>query len=227
MGRCFATALAVLAFGAVPAGALAAPQEDVSSTHSVLVDAYNALHAVVSSWPTVESNLNRLDLKFAAECPHVGAGSPQNESEQRLSYEVTGALWAIGYHTDAKIVQSFTNAVSSLRWTDAAIVRRGLTFLIGLHEMVALQVPDLCGDVRTWAATGYVTVPADTRQYDLHVESIEVEIPSLQMFAPYVQPSDRALFARVKRLVKRFDELEFTTGQRYWNKLLETLALNQ
>lgn len=156
-----------------------------------------------------------------------GADSPQNESEQRLSYEVTGALWATGYHTDAKIVQSFTNAVSTLRWTNAAIVHRGLTFLIGLHEMVALQVPDLCGDVRAWAATGYATVPADTQQYDQHVESIEVEIPSLQMFAPYVQPSDKALFARVKRLVKKFDELEFTTGQRYWNKLLETLALNQ
>jgi hypothetical protein len=49
----------------------------------------------------------------------------------------------------------------------------------------------------------------------------------LQMFAPYVQSSDRALFERVKQLVKRFDDLEFTTGQRYWDKLLGTLALNQ
>jgi hypothetical protein len=42
-----------------------------------------------------------------------------------------------------------------------------------------------------------------------------------------VQSSDRDLFARVKHLVTRFEELEFTTGQRFWNMLLETLALNQ
>jgi hypothetical protein len=227
VGRHFAIAVVVFALGVAPAGALAAPQEDVSSTHSVLVAADGALSRVVDTWPTVEASLNRLDARFASECPDVGAGSPQNESDQRLSYEVTGALWATGYHTDAKIVQSFTNAVSLLRWTNPAIVHRGLTFIIGLHEMVALQVPDLCGDVRAWAASGYATVPADTQQFDQHVEAIEVEIPSLQMFAPYVQSSDRALFERVKQLVKRFDDLEFTTGQRYWDELLGTLALNQ
>jgi hypothetical protein len=220
-------ALAVLAFGAAPTSALATSQENVSSTHSVLVAADTILHSVVNTWPTVEANLNRLNTKFAAECPHVGAGSPQNESEQKLSYEVSGALWATGYHTDAKFVQQFTNEVSSLRWSNHAIVHRGLEFIIGLHEMVALQVPDLCADVRSWTAGGFSTVSPDTRQFDQHVESINVEIPSLQMFAPYVEPSDRALFARVKHLVTRFEELEFTSGQKFWNKLLETLALNQ
>jgi hypothetical protein len=45
-----------------------------------------------------------------------GSGA-RNEPEQRLSYEVTGALWGTSYHTDAKIVQSLTNAVSLLRTT--------------------------------------------------------------------------------------------------------------
>lgn len=227
MRRCFVIALAVLAFGVAPTSALATSPENVSSTHSTLLAAYTILRSVVDTWPTVEANLNRLNTKFAAECPHVGMGSPQNESEQKLSYEVSGALWATGYHTDAKFIQRFTNAVSSLRWTDHAIVHRGLKFIIGLHEMVALRVPDLCADVRSWTAEGFSTVPADTLQFDQHVESINVEVPSLQMFAPYVQPSDRVLFARVKHLITRFEELEFTSGQRFWNKLLETLALNQ
>jgi hypothetical protein len=232
MGRYGAIALATLAFtafavGAAPAGALAAPQEDISSTHAVLVAAYKTLHTVIGTWPTVEANLSRLNRKFAAECPDVGAGSPQNESGQKLSYEVTGALWATGYHTDAKTLEAFTNEVSPLRWTDTAIVHRGLKFLIGLHEMIALQLPDLCQDVRTWIAGGYNTVPADTQQFDQHVEEIEVEIPSMQMFAPYVQPFDRGLFDQVKRLIKKFDELEFRVGQNFWNTLLGTLALNQ
>jgi hypothetical protein len=227
MGRRFVIAFAVLALGAVPAGARATPREDISSTHTALVAAYTAMHGVVSTWPAMEAKLNQLNRKFAAECPHVGAGSPQNESGQRLSYEVAGALWATAYHADAKFAYAFINAVSPLRWSNHAIVRRGLKFIIGLHEMIALRVPDLCGDVRAWAAGGYKTVPANTEQFDLHVEAIEVEIPSPQILAPYVQPSDRGLFARLKHLVTKFEELETITGQRFWDTLLETLALNQ
>ncbi len=225
--RRFATALTVLALGATPASALAASHEDISSTHTTLMAAYKALHGVVSTWPTVEASLERLNQKFARECPNVGAGSPQNELAHRLSYEVAGALWATGYDTDAKFANAFIETVSPLRWSNHTIVRRGLKFVIGLHEMIALQVPDLCGDVRSWAASGYKTVPADTKQFDQHVEAIEVEIPPVRLLAPYVRPSDRSLFARVKGLIIKFEELEFMTGQRFWNRLLETLALNQ
>jgi hypothetical protein len=227
MGRWFVAALAVLALGSAPADALAASSQDSASTHTALVAAYSALHRIVSTWPTLEASLHKLNQRFATECPDVGAGSPQNESEQRLSYEVAGALWATAYHTDAKYADEFINVVSPLRWSNHAIVRRGLKFIEGLHEMIALEVPDICGDVRTWTASGFTTVPADTQQFDNHVESINVEIPSPRILAPYVRPSDRALLVRVEHLLTRFDELEFTVGQRYWDTLLETLALNE
>jgi hypothetical protein len=227
MGRWLVVAIVVLALGVAPSSALATSQENISSTHATLMAADTILHSVVNTWPATEASLDRLNMKFAAECPDVGAGSPQNESEQKLSYEVSGALWATGYHADAKFIKKFTNTVSSLRWTNSSIVHRGLKFIVGLHEMVALKVPNLCADVRSWTAGGFSTVPPDTLQFDQHVEAINVEIPSLLMFSPYVQPSDRGLFAQVKHLITRFEELEFTSGQRFWNKLLETLALNQ
>jgi hypothetical protein len=227
MGRCFVIAAVTLALWSMPASALAASQQDSASTHATLVAAYTSLHGIIASWPKVEASLSKLDQRFHAECPDVGLGSPQNESEQRLSYEVAGALWATAYHTDAKYADEFINVVSPLRWSNHAIVRRGLKFIEGLHEMIGLEVPDICGDVRTWTAGGFTTVPADTRQFDDHVESINVEIPSPQILAPYMQPSDRALLARVERLVTKFDELEFSVGQRYWDTLLETLALNE
>jgi hypothetical protein len=227
MRRGFVTVLVVLACGAAPTSALAASRQDISSTHTTLVAAYTALHRIVGTWHTVEANLDKLNRKFAATCPAVGAGSPQSESEQRLSYEVAGALWAIGYDTDAKYANQFINAVESLRWSNHAIVRRGLKFIVGLHEMIALRVPDLCGDVRSWVSSGFKTIPSDTEQFDRHVESINVEIPSPRILVPYMQPSDRSLLAKVERLVTRFDELEFSTGQRAWDKLLETLALNE
>ncbi len=222
-----AIALSGLAFGATQADALGASQQDISSTHATLVAAYKALHSVVKTWPTMEASLRRLNHRFAIECPNVGAGSPQNKSGQRLAYEVAGALWATAYHTDAKIVNTFINTVSPLRWSDHRIVRRGLKFIFGLHEMERLRVPDLCGDVRLWAASNYSKASADTEQFDQHVESINVEIPSLRMFLPYLQPSDRGLYKQVTHLVRRFEELEITTGQQFWNELLETLSLSQ
>lgn len=217
----------VLALGLVPTNALAASQKDASSTHTALVAAYKTLHSVVNSWPTVEASLRKLDRKFAAECPNVGAGSPQSESEQKLSYEVAGALWATGYQVDAKIAQVFIKAVNPLRWSNPALTRRAHKFIKGLREMISLQVPDLCGDVRSWTATGYKTIPASTLEFDQHVESIEVAVPSPQVLAAYIQPSDRGLFVKVEHLLTRFEELEFTTGQDSWNTLLETLGLNQ
>jgi hypothetical protein len=226
LGR-LAILITVLTVGFAPAEALAVPREDVSSTHTALVAAYTTLHKVIGTWPTLEASIHKLERKFATECPDVGAGSPQSEPEQRLSYEVAGALWATGYHADAKISEAFIKAVSPLRWSNPALTRRAHKFIRGLREMTSLQVPNLCGDVRSWTATGYATIPASTLKFDQHVEAIEVEVPSPQILATYVQPTDRGLFVKVNRLLKRFEELEFTTGQQAWDTLLETLGLNQ
>jgi hypothetical protein len=225
LGR-LAILLTVLAAGLVPAQALAAPSENVSSTHTALVAAYTALHSVVATWPGVEARLQALDRRFAAECPRAGEGSPENEPEGRVAYEVAGALWAVGYHADARIAQRFIRAVSPLRWTNPALTRRMHAYITGLREMIALQVPNLCGEVRSWSASGFQTVPASAFQYDQHVEAINVEVPSPELVAKYVQPADRQLFARVKHLAIRFEELEFTVGQRAWYHLLEILGLN-
>jgi hypothetical protein len=226
MLRGLAVAAVALAFGQAPARALAAP-EDVASTHAYVVAAYTALHAVVSKWSTIEAGIHKLDQRFEAECPKVGAGSPQSEEEQKLSSEVAGALWATGYRTDAAIVRKFVKAVRRLRWSNPAINRSARKFTTGLLEMTQLSIPDLCGDVRTWAASGYKAVPADVVSYDQHVEAIEVKEIPRKLLRPYVQPGDRQLVSRVERLDKRFEELEFERGQIDWNALLEVLALNQ
>jgi hypothetical protein len=226
LGR-FTLLLAVLAFGLAPASANATSPQNASSTHTVLLAAYKTLHSVVDTWPTLEASLHNLNRKFAAECPQVGAGSPQSEAEQKLSYEVAGALWATAYRTDAKYANAFIKAVTPLRWSNPAITRTAHKFIRGLREMMALQVPNLCADVRSWTATGYRTIPASTLQFDTHVEDINVEVPSPHLVAAYVAPADRSLYAKVKQLVRRFEELEFSTGQQQWDSLLETLGLQQ
>ena len=216
----------MLALGVAPAGAVAAPR-DVASTQAYLVAAHTALHAVVSKWSSVEDGIHALDLRFHAECPDVGAGSPQSEEEQKLSYEVAGALWATGYHTDAGVVRAFVKAVGPLRWSNPTITRDAHRFTKGLQQMAALSVPNLCGDVRAWAADGYKAVPADTEQFDQHVEAIEVKEIPRGLLLPFLQSTDRPLLVQTEHLATRFEELEFSRGQIDWNTALETLGLNQ
>jgi hypothetical protein len=225
LGR-LAILAAVLALGLAPSGADAAPR-DVSSTHAYILAAHAALQAVVSKWSAVEAGIGKLNSRLHAECPKVGAGSPQNEEEQLLSYEVAGALWATGYHTDVAIVRRFVDAVGQLRWSNPAITRSARRFTRGLREMTLLKIPDLCGDVRAWAATGFKAVPADVGRYDRHVEAIDVKEIPRRLLLPYVQPADRKLVAQTLRLYTKFEELEFKRGQDDWNMVLETLALNQ
>lgn len=217
---------AILTVGLMPAGAAGAPR-DVASTHAYLVAGYTALHAVVGKWSSVQADIHKLNLRFHAECPDVGAGSPQSEEEQKLSYEVAGALWATGYRTEAKVIRAFIRAVKPLRWSNPATTRSAHKFITGLHEMSVLSIPDLCGDVRAWSAGGFKAVSSNTEQYVRHVEAIEVKEIPRGLLRQYVQPSDKGLVKRVERLYTRFSELEFITGQDDWNMLLETLALNQ
>ncbi len=218
--------IAVFAVGFAPATAGASSQ-DVTSTHTYLVASYKVLHAAVSTWSTVEASIHRLDLRFHAECPDVGAGSPQNEEDQKLSYEAAGALWATGYHTDAAIVHAYVKTVNRLTWSNPKITRDAHRLTRGLQEMTELQVPNICADVRAWGANSYGAAPANVKQYDEHVENIEIhEIPR-SLLVPYVQPSEDGLRKRVEHLATRFEELEFMRGQADWIALLEVLGVNE
>ncbi len=210
----------------MPASA-ATSSQDVASTHAYLEANYAVLHSVVSGWPADEAKIRALDQQIRGECPSAGAGSPQNEEAQKLSTEVVGALWATVYDANAKAIQRFAKAVGSLRWSNPAIARGVRHYTQGLREMIALQVPNLCQDVRAWSAGGFKGAPASTERFDRHVEVIEVKEPSQRLFAPYEQTSDRSLAARAAHLATHYGELEFEHGQSDWNTLLEALALNQ
>ena len=221
---------AVLVIWLTPVGQLddaVASSRDIASTHAYVVAGYAALHATVSTWPAVEANIRKLTHKFHTECPEVGARSPQSNEEQKLATETAGALWATGYDTDASIVRKFVKAVSPLRWSNPKVNRAARRYLKGLQEMVALQVPDLCADVRTWSAGGFGPVTLTTTRYARHVEEIEVKEIPRNLLRPFVRPADKGLVVRAEALALRFEELEIGRGMEDWDMLLETLALSQ
>jgi hypothetical protein len=227
MRRCVAIPVVVLLAIAVAPATAGATSRDIASTHAYLVASYKVLHATVSTWSSVEASIHRLDLRLHAECPDAGAGSPQNEEEQKLSYEVAGALWATGYHTDAAITRTYADTLNRLTWSNPQITRHARRLARGLREMISLRVPDVCADIRGWRADGFGAMPPDIEPYDQHVEAIDIhEIPR-SLLVPYVQPADRGLRGQVEHLATRFEELEFMRGQADWIALLEVVGLNE
>ena len=217
---------AILAFALAPASAAATPQDDAAS-HTYLTVGYTTLRAAIGSMGAVGAGIDQLNHKLASECPDVGLGSPQSEEEQHLSYEVFGALLSTAYHTDAGIVQRFLRAVKPLSWSNSKVTRAADRYDKSLHELVTLPMPNLCADVSAWKAGGFKAVPADTIQFDHHVEDIEGEIISKRLLTPYVAPSDEGLVDRDLSLYKKLESLETTLGEGWWDMTLETLAINQ
>jgi hypothetical protein len=216
----------VLGLGLAPLGANAAPA-DVASTHAYIRanDAFvRETYARVGSTQASIAGLNR---KLGRECRGAGGGSPQNEESQKLSYEVSGALWSVSYGADAGPIRAFAQAVRPLRWSNPKLTRIAQGYARSLRELAALALPNLCGDVRAWSASGFRVVPATTIRFDRHVEAIAGHTIPPRLLSPYEQSADRGVLERTSRLEAKLEHIEVVTGFSDWASLLETLGLNQ
>jgi hypothetical protein len=226
MRKRMAIAVAVLVLALTP-GVADASSQDAASTHAYLTASYTLLHTAVGTWPSVERNIHKLNLRLHAECPNAGAGSPENEEAQKLTYEAAGALWAVGYRTDVASIHAYSRVVGHLTWSNPKITHEAHRLSKGLLEMAALKVPDLCADVRAWHTDGFGAMPADVEPYDRHVEAIDIHEVPQHLLTPSLRPADRSLRRNVEHLATRFEELEFMHGQADWISLLEAVGLSE
>jgi hypothetical protein len=218
--------MAALGLCLAPASALAAPQ-DVASTHAY-IQAYSALtRARAARFGAIQAKVDQLNGRLARECPLIGTGSLQDEASQRVTAEVAAALWSIEYGTDAGPIRTFVNAVKRLRFSNRAITRVAQKYANDLRVLSTIPLPNLCGDVGTWKANGFQTLPATTVAIDNRVEGIEPKPVPQQLLAPYERGSDASLMTQAVRQQLSLEEREFTTGLHDVLKVLATLALNE
>jgi hypothetical protein len=218
--------VAVLACGMVPATALAT-QRDIASTHTYIRANYAFARATEAKVKAAQNNILALNRQFGQKCPKVGAGSPQNEESQHVSYEVVVALWSASFGTDAGPIKTFGNAVKGLRWSNHKLVHIAQSYANGLRELATLPTPDICGDVLAWKSTDFKTVPTSTTQLDRRVEAIEPKTIPPSLLAPYVRPADKSILAATTRLESKLERTETVVGFNDWDLALETLGLNQ
>ncbi len=229
LGRSSAALLAGLVLGVAPAGALAS-SGNVAAT-SALARAANTLVRAAS--PDVHRGLAAAQSyahQVATQCPNAAVGSPQNHESEQLDDELIGAMTVVGYRVAAGPAATFAREVRGLHWSNHRLTRAVHTFSTKLVGLTKLATPDVCGDIRAWAASGYQTVPASTASFVsryLAITPEAEEVPLIVSLAtPYSLPWEIAVERRVEHLETRLGEAEAAAVESY-SRTIMALELKQ
>jgi hypothetical protein len=204
-----------------------AAASDVSATHAYIAANYALAKIGVANINTEQAQVQALNTSLQQQCPLAGKGAPPLEVTQPVSHEVVAALWSLVYHVNAGPIATFVAKAKHLRWSNARTTRIAARYARSLHEMATLPTPNLCEDVRAYAASGFRAAPASSVQISEHAESIELNPVPARLLRPFERGSDASVFAKTLKLEEKLEEQEFSFGQTDWLELLSTLDLPQ
>jgi hypothetical protein len=154
-----ACALALVAAGPAAASDASATSAYLRANYALVAAGHAHVGASIAGYKGVLS-------KVRSQCPRAGQNSPQNSMSTEFSNEVIGAMVLSAGKPDRPAIATYLRAVKGLHWSSGAVTHAVSSYASMLGKLYALQVPDLCGDVQAWAATGYKTLPASTSSFD-------------------------------------------------------------
>jgi hypothetical protein len=225
MNRVVLSLTCVAALLLAPSGARAAGGGNGGATSAYLQANYKLVTAVTSKIPTIEARLHKVLASVRRECPAAAAGSPQNPQSTQLSNEVIGALVMSIVELDRPAGRAFVRSVSPLRWSNGGLTQTVKTYVGKVRTLLALPPPNLCSDVRGWAAGGFTTLTQPTLSFSPVFMAAWVSAgeqpPAL---ARYESGSDRALAARTRKLEQRIADLEAREVET-WGAIMNALEL--
>lgn len=217
---------AALTLAAAPTPALAGPA-DVAATRAYIQADYALVHTARVNLAASKAALQKLRRRIRAECPRAAAGSPQNRDSEQLSNELVGAMTVAAIQPDVHAVAVFARAVQHLRWSNGQLTRKVHSYAARLRTLSMLPAPDVCADVKSWAASHYQALPASNVSFDNRYYKVEVavgEVPA-RLLAPSMQPDVRPLLAHAQRLEGQLSEAE-ANAVYTWGHIMEDLGLN-
>src|SRR4029078_2684517 len=109
-----------------------------------------------------EAILTAVVARVRRECSGAGVGSPQNPESTMMSNEVIGVMITSALAADLPAMRAYVRAAGRLRWSRASITRPIHSYVKNVRTLTELHIPDVCADVRSWAASGFTRLPATT-----------------------------------------------------------------
>jgi len=209
-------ASACLAAGSTPA---LASSGNTAVTQAYVQANYALVRVARSHLATSEAGPLHVLAGVEGECPRVGAHSPQNVESTQMSDEVIGAMVIAAAQPDLSAINTFVRAVSSLSWSNSGLTRAVRAYAGDLKTVVSLGAPNLCSDVKAWAATGFHTLPATTVTFAakfmpawvalgfLPAQLSRYESSSAKAFARRAGPLEEQLTEGESRAVAHYSEI--------------------
>ena len=217
---------AVLPAAVLPAAAFGA--SNMANTEAYVRANYALTLSGNGKIPTAEARLRGLRERLRGECPSVVAGSPQDTDSEWLTWETIGAMTIVGYQPGTASIAKFTRAVSKLSWGNASITRAVHTYARQLATEVRTPLPDVCGDLRAWKASGYATLPATTVHFrkTFYENWVGIGYMPRAMLAPYLRPAQSNLLRRSRHFEEAIAEAEARAVETF-GEIIDLLGLNQ
>ena len=204
----------------------AAAADDRAATAAYVRADYALVATAHAKKRAAETILRSLLARVRRDCPSVVAGSPQNEASEKLTAALIGTMRVTAMAPIAKAATSYARAVSALRWSNGALTRAVHTYARELLAQVRLAVPDFCGQLQAWKASGYTTLTPATLRFNQAYYSVDVAIGLLprRQLAPFLAGADVALARRAASLesaVVDFEAKEVET----WGEIMNSAGL--
>jgi len=184
------------------------------------------VHTAAAGVPRAEQAPLLILAQVQRQCPQAAAHSPQNPQSTQMSDEVIGAMVTKAYRPDLPAMRSFVASVSGLRWSSGALTREVREYAKALKTLAGLAEPALCKDVRSWAASGFTTLPPATASFDARFMPAWVAIGNV--FGGNLNRSEnsqsRSLAAQATPLEERITEAELKAVES-WGKIMNALEI--
>jgi hypothetical protein len=212
------------ALACVPSTALAA--SNVTAAQSYLQADYALVRVADSHLATSEAAPLHILAQVQRECPLAGASSPQDPESTQMSDEVIGAMVTSAAQPDLVAIKTFVRAISGLSWSSRGLTGAVRAYAGKLKTLLSLAVPDLCGDVKAWAASGFQTLPASTVAFVGKFMPAWVGLGYVPaQLARYESAQARALARRADALEEALSEGEARAVE-HWGDIMNALVLN-
>jgi hypothetical protein len=198
------------------APASAAAQSDAAATQAYVQADFRLVQRAGTHIQVGESAIQGVFTGVRASCPLAAAGSPQDSESTDMSNEVISAIVTAAIHTDLASIRQFIAATANLRWSNGGLTRAVAAYVRKLRTMSSLSQPQLCSDVRAWAASGFHAVPAAALVFQQRFISNWVALGELPpALARYEGGEGRALAQRAEHYESQLTEFEARAVETY------------
>ncbi|MHB8235546.1 MAG: hypothetical protein ACYDHT_12925 [Solirubrobacteraceae bacterium] len=219
------TALSLLALSAAPSVAVGA-SGNVAASEAYVRANYALVRAGQAKLASAEATLQGLLAGIRRECPHVVAGSPQDEDSEKLTWEIAGAMRVVVFRRFARQIATFARSVRPLRWSNAALTRSVHDYANKLSAEATTTAPDFCADLRMWKASGYTRLPAGTLPFVNAFYPVQAVgmLPRRQL-ARYLGGAQSAVLAQTSQIEGRLLDFEANAVET-WGEIMDAVELN-